>query len=60
MMIDLGWLGAGSIVSPDMETSLQLAKNAFLLIGADNNDIDTFLNEFRDLNDKINKSTRIS
>lgn len=50
-------VGAGSIVSPDMETSLQLAKNAFLLIGADNNDIDTFLNEFRDLNDKINKST---
>ena len=49
-------LGAGSVVSPDMEASLQLAKNALLAIGADNKDIDVFLNEFRDLNDKIDKS----
>jgi voltage-gated potassium channel Kch len=48
-------VGAGSIVSPDMEASLQLAKNALLAIGSDNQDIDIFLNEFRDLNDKIDK-----
>jgi len=48
-------LGAGSVVSPDMETSLQLAKNALLSVGADDKDIDIFLSEFRDLNDKIDQ-----
>jgi monovalent cation:H+ antiporter-2, CPA2 family len=48
-------LGAGSVVSPDMEASLQLAKNAFLSVGSDDKDIDIFLNEFRDLNDKIDQ-----
>lgn len=50
-------VGAGSIVSQDMETSLQLAKKALISIGADNKDIEVFLNEFRNLNDKIDKPT---
>jgi len=49
-------VGANSVVSPDIETSLQLAKNALVSIGADDKDIDVFLNEFRDLNSKIDKS----
>tara|TARA_Y100000389_G_scaffold169836_1_gene176408 strand:+ start:36781 stop:38481 length:1701 start_codon:yes stop_codon:yes gene_type:complete len=53
----LKMVGAGSIVSQDMETSLQLAKNALISIGADNKDIEVFLNEFRNLNDKIDKPT---
>ena len=41
-------VGANSVVSPDIETSLQLAKNALVSIGADDKDIDVFLNELRD------------
>lgn len=49
-------VGASLVVSQNMETSLQLAKNALLSIGKDDKDIDVFLNEFRELKNTVDKS----
>ena len=49
-------VGASLVVSQNMETSLQLAKNALLSMGKDDKDIDVFLNEFRELKNTVDKS----